>query len=179
VTIEPLDRPLRAALRSQYHAALAMLRETIERCPDDLWLDNGPRNAFWQVAYHTLYFTHLYLQPRLEAFRPWQGHQVGVQHEDGIAGPADPESTLPLIPRPYTKAEALAYWSVLEGMVDGAVEGLDLASGESGFSWYPVSKLEHQLVNLRHVQHHIAQLADRLRAAEDVGIRWVGVGRAR
>ena len=28
-----------------------------------------------------------------------------------------------------------------------------------------MSKLEHQLVNLRHIQHHAAQLADRLRSA--------------
>jgi hypothetical protein len=168
------DDRLRAALKSQYHAALAMLRESIERCPEDLWLDHRPKNAFWQIAYHTLYFTHLYLQPRLEAFRPWEGHQGGVQHEDGIAGTADPASALPLIPGPYTKLQTLAYWSHVDTMVDGAVDRLDLSSRESGFYWYAMSKLEHQLVNLRHVQHHLAQLADRLRAADDVGIRWVG-----
>jgi hypothetical protein len=172
------DDPLRSALKSQYHASLAMLREAVERCPDALWLDEGPKNAFWQVAYHTLFFTHLYLQPRVEAFRPWAQHRGGVQHEDGIAGPPDPASTLPLIPEPYSKEQALAYWSVVDEMVDPAVDALDLASPESGFYWYPISKLEHQLVNLRHVQHHLAQLADRLRAAEDIGVRWVGSGRA-
>jgi len=30
-------RALGSALKSQYHAALAMLRLAIERCPDDLW----------------------------------------------------------------------------------------------------------------------------------------------
>jgi len=39
---------------------------------------------------------------------------------------------------------------------------------------FPDVKLEHQLVNLRHAQHHAAQLADRLRAAVDLGTRWVG-----
>ena len=179
MTIDALDGLLRAALASQYHAALAMLREAIDRCPDELWLDDGPKNAFWQIAYHTLFFTHLYLQPRVEAFRPWEGHQGGVQHEDGIAGLADPESELPLIPRPYSKEQALAYWSFLDGIVEEAVEGYDLKSGESGFHWYPISKLEHQLVNLRHVQHHLAQLADRLRSSEGVGVRWVGSSRAR
>ena len=179
MTLDSPDGLLRAALKSQYHAALSMLRESIDRCPDELWLDVGPKNAFWQVAYHTLFFTHLYLQPRVQSFIPWEGHQGGVQHEDGIAGPADPQSTLPLIPRPYTKRDALAYWTFLDGMVDGAVDGFDLASSDSGFHWYPISKLEHQLVNLRHLQHHIAQLADRLRASEDIGVRWVGAGRAR
>jgi hypothetical protein len=57
------------------------------------------------------------------------------------------------------------------------VDALDLMSDESGFSWYPIPKLEHQLVNLRHIQHHMAQLADRLRASEAVGIRWIGARR--
>jgi hypothetical protein len=170
---------LRAALGSQYHAALAMLRDAIERCPEPEWVSDDHRNAFWQIAYHTLFFTHLYLQPSLEAFRPWEGHQGGVQHEDGIAGPADPSSSLPLIPEPYTKAQVLAYCRLVDAMVDGAVVALDLDGAESGFPWYRMGKLEHQLVNLRHVQHHAAQLADRLRAASDIGVRWVAAGSAR
>jgi hypothetical protein len=58
-------------------------------------------------------------------------------------------------------------------MVDGRVDKLDLESPQSGFSWYQMSKLEHQFVNLRHIQHHAAQLADRLRSAADIGIKWV------
>jgi hypothetical protein len=59
-------------------------------------------------------------------------------------------------------------------MVDDAIDALDLHSPESGFSWYRVSKLEHQIVNIRHIQHGAAQLADRLRSAAGVGIDWVG-----
>ena len=110
----------------------------------------------------------------LADFRPWAGHQDGNQNPDGIPGPPDPKSTLPLIPDPYTKAEVLEYWSVCDRMVDGAVDALDLESSESGFSWYKVSKLEHQLISIRHVAHHAGQLADRVRSAADVGVRWVG-----
>jgi hypothetical protein len=63
-------------------------------------------------------------------------------------------------------------------MVDGAVDALDLLSPESGFHWYEIPKLEHQMVNLRHLQHHTAQLADRLRASGDIAIKWVGARRA-
>lgn len=165
---------LRAALKSQYHAALAMLREAIERCPDDLWFDPAPANAYWQVAYHTLFFTHWYLQPHADAFHPWAEHQAEVQHPDGIAGPADPASDLPLLPDPYSRAQALAYCAWCQGMVGDAVDALDLRAPDSGFSWYRMPKLEHQFVNLRHLAHHAAQLADRLRAAEGIGVRWVG-----
>lgn len=74
---------LRAALKSQYHAALAMLRDAIRRCPDDLWTNRGGGvTPFWRIAYHTLYYTHLYLQPSNRVFRPWEGHQRGIQRLD-------------------------------------------------------------------------------------------------
>jgi len=167
---------MKSALKSQYHAGLAMLRQAVEECPDALWEDETPTNAFWQIAYHALFFTHLYLMPRLEDFRPWPGHQSDVQHEDGIPGPADPESELPLIPDPYSRKDVLAYCDFCEALVDEAVDALDLDSPESGFHWYLVPKVEHQLVNLRHMQHHTAQLADRLRSTVDRGVRWVQKG---
>ena len=58
-------------------------------------------------------------------------------------------------------------------MIDDAVDVLDLDSAECGFSWYRMSRLDHQFVNIRHIQHHAAQLIGRVRSAADVGIRWV------
>ena len=66
---------VRAALKCQYHAALAMLKQVIEPCPDDLWAGEDYPISFWRVAYHTLFFTHLYLQPNEKAFRPWDHHR--------------------------------------------------------------------------------------------------------
>jgi len=168
---------VRLVLKSQYHAGLAMVREAVERCPDDLWLNGQHRNAFWQIAYHVLFYTHLYLHSGLSAFRPWEGHQSAVQYQDGIPRNPKPGSALPLMPEPYTRSQALAYWDVCDRMVDGAVDALDLNSPESGFPWYVMSKLDQQQVNLRHLQHHAGQLADRLRGALDIGIKWVGAAR--
>jgi len=171
------DAAVRSVLKSQYHAALAMLRETLDTCPDDVWSDREPTNAFWQLAYHTLFYTHLYLGANEEAFRPWERHQASVQYPSGILGRPKPPSTLPLLPEPYTRSDVLAYWQFCDGMVDGAVDALDLNAAESGFSWYKVSKFEHQLISIRHIQHHTAQMMDRLRAASNIGIKWVGFHR--
>lgn len=168
---------LRGVLKRQYHASLAMLRDAVERCPEDLWERRGHLNAYWQVAYHALYFTHLYLQREVSEFRPWAQHQGDVQHPDGLHAPEDPDSELPLLPEPYSKDQVLDYLRECDAMVDEAVERLDLLSAESGFPWYRLSKLEHQLINLRHVQHHAAQLADRLRAGAGIGVRWVSSAR--
>jgi len=127
---------LRCVLKGQYHGALAMLRQGIEQCPEALWFRARPADAVWQIAYHTLYFAHLYLQPSGADFRPWEGHQADVQNPDGIAGPPHPESPLPVIPEPYTREQVLSYWRFCDGMVDDALERLDLLSPESGFHWY-------------------------------------------
>jgi len=149
---------LRAVLKSQYHASLAMLREAVERCPPEEWLSTNHKNAFWQVSYHALFFAHLYLQRDEAAFRLWEQHRG---EGDGIAG------------EPYTQAQVLEYCEFCDRMIDEAVDALDLDGAESGFSWYSMSKLEHQFVNIRHIQHHAAQLIDRVRSAADVGIPWV------
>ncbi|HEY1911852.1 MAG TPA: DinB family protein [Vicinamibacterales bacterium] len=149
---------LRSVLKSQYHASLAMLRDAIERCPPEEWLSAGHKNAFWQLSYHTLFFAHLYLQRDEAAFSLWEQHRGP---DDGVEG------------EPYTQAQVLEYWEFCDRMVDDAVDALDLERIESGFSWYRMSKLEHQFVNIRHIQHHGAQLIDRVRAAADVGIPWV------
>lgn len=178
MTAPGLDAQLRAILKSQLHASLATLRDVVTRCPDDLWLAPGQPSAFWQLAYHTVFFGHLYLHQGFDQFERWAGHQKDVQHEDGLPGPADPTSTLPLQPEPYTKAQVLEYCALCDAMVDGAVDGLDLSRTECGFAWYSMSKLEHQLVNLRHIQHHAAQLAERLRLATGTSTRWVAKGAA-
>jgi hypothetical protein len=167
-------RTLRDTFKRQYRAGLVMLLDATERCPDRLWDDATPTNAFWQIAYHTLFFTHFYLAPREAAFRPWAGHQGDVQHADGIAGPPAPGDTRPLLPTPYSKDDVAAYVAHVDAILDEAVDALDLLSPDSGFWWYRIPKLEHQLVNLRHLQHHAAQLADRVRAATGSGVEWVG-----
>jgi hypothetical protein len=165
---------LRMALERQYRAGLAMLRDAVERCPESLWDDPTPTNAFWQIAYHTLYFTHLYLQPEEAAFRPWSGHQAEVENRDGIAGADEPAGQLLVVPEPYTREQVLAYVAHLEAGLRDAVEALDLLAPDCGFWWYrPMAKLEHQLVNLRHLQHHAGQLADRVRNHAGVGVDWV------
>lgn len=159
---------IRAALKGQYHAALGMLKQAIEQCPDGLW-DDGPYPVpFWRVVYHTLHGTHMYLQPSESAFRRWEHHREG--HDDL---PWPPDSGV-RIDDPYTKAEMLDYWCVVDGRVDGDVDRLDLEAAESGFSWHKtIPKFEHQIHNIRHVQHHTAILSGRLRLANGTDVRWL------
>ncbi len=135
------------------------------------WFDP---NSFWRVAYHTLFFTHFYLQPNDAAFRPWERHREEYQFLGALPWPPHRQ---PNIGEPYTKEDVLAYWLVCDRMVDGDVDALDLLSPDCGFWWYgKMSKAEHQIVNIRHIQHHAAQLIDRVRAAGGPGVEWKGAG---
>lgn len=171
---------LRPMLKSQYHAGLAMLKDAIERCPDRLWAGGDYRNPFWRVAYHALFYAHYYLQPDAESFRPWEFHQTGIQFLDDRQPPpefahlGEHPHRPPKTGKPYTKSEVLAYWNICDRAIDSAIDGMDLSRSECGFFWYKVSKVEHQLISIRHLQHHTGQLTDRVRLAADVGVGWVG-----
>jgi hypothetical protein len=170
---------LRRLLKGQYHAALAMLRQAIERTPEHVWTSDAYPNRTWRMAYHTLYYTHLYLGKRLQDFRPWPQHQTHVQDMDDVHCEPELDEFLelpdrpPLTGRPYSPAQVLSYWSLVDDMVDHAVDAMDLGAKESGFPWAKLGKAEHQMMNIRHIQHHTAQLADRLRNRVNVGVDWV------
>jgi hypothetical protein len=151
-----------------------MLRQSIALCPDPVWTGSEHRNAPWQIAYHTLFFAHLYSRRSEHDFTPWEGHQAENQNPDAIPGPPDPDSDLPHMPEPYSREQVLAYCDFCDAIVDASVDVMDVLASESGFHWYPIPKLDHQIVNVRHIQHGAAQLADRVRAATDTGVDWVG-----
>ena len=55
-----------SAFRSQYTAALSMIRESITVCPETVWNDSSYGNRFWHLAYHSLFFTAFYLSPNMQ-----------------------------------------------------------------------------------------------------------------
>lgn len=151
---------IKPVLISQYRAALAMLREAIEQCPPEMWNEGAHGRASWRIAYHTIFYTHLYLCQREEDFEKWSGQR----HEND-----DTETVI----EPYSKEEVLAYLGFLEAKVAEMVNRLDLESQESGFDWYTLPKLDHQIMNIRHVQEHAGQLRERLFSL-NLDLRWAG-----
>lgn len=168
---EERDMDVVAALKGQYHASLAMLKDAIDQCPDDLWESGEQGVAFWRVAYHALFFTHLYLMPDEKAFRAWERHREESQFMGALPWPPHDQ---PKIVEAYTKADVLEYWAVCDAMVDTAVDTLDLDAPGCGFHWYDLPKLDHQINNIRHIQHHAAILSARLRTAVGADVKWRG-----
>ncbi len=163
---------LKITLKSQYSATFAMLRQAIELCPDDLWLDESHTNRTWWIAYHATYFTHMYAQVNDYTFKQLKNHPKPDQFSGTITWPPrskqDPKS-------PPTREDILLYIDYCESNISPWVDLIDLTVPKCGFWWYKgMDKLEHQFNNLRHIQHHIGQLADRVRNVCDEGGDWVG-----
>src|SRR6516165_5425320 len=117
---------VRSALKSQYHAALKTLRAAIEKTPDAMWNNSADGCApFWRVAYHTLFYTHFYLQQDQEAFSPWARHRDEAQFLSSISW----ENDRPPKPcEPFTRNDILEYWCVCDEMIDAGVDALDLSA---------------------------------------------------
>jgi hypothetical protein len=156
-------------LKSQFHASLKMLGQAIAGCPESLWDDRERKNRFWHICYHTLFYTHMYLQDSEKDFIPWAKHRDNYNYLGPLPWPPHEN---PKIEDPYTKEEILEYFEVCEKQVDERIPIMNLGD-ESGFFWLPFRKMELQFYNIRHIQHHVGQLYDRLTGRRNVKLEWV------
>ncbi len=122
---------IQPALKSQYHAALKTLRLAVEKCPDALWDDPGDGAArFWRVVYHTLFYTHFYLQQDQHSFTPWASHREEANYIASVPG----DNFRPPLPcDPYSRDELLDYWRICDHAIDSGVDALDLSAPSAGF----------------------------------------------
>ncbi len=160
-------------IQSQFLASLAMLEGAVQQCPTSLWNPPESKNKFWHIAFHALFYTHLYLQPSGGDFTSWDKHREGYEFMGRTPWPPHEK---PKIDQPYAPAEVLEYLEFCRRQVQKIIPSLDLDSDQSGFDWLPFGKLELQIYNIRHLQQHTGELCERLGAA-GVDVEWVGMVR--
>ena len=158
---------IKETVKSQFYASLEMLKHAITECPESLWLSTEYKTPYWHIAYHVLFFAHLYLHPSEDDFVPWEKHKQAY-----ISLRPSEERTEPL--KPFSKSEILAYHDLCCAQVEERIMSLDLEA-ESGFDWLPFNKFELQIYNIRHIQQHTGELYERLGTREDIELAWVGM----
>ena len=159
-----------AVIRSQYLAGLEMLKQAVGQCPEALWDSPDDSTPTWHLAYHALFYTHLYLQESPQVFAAWAKHRAEYQ----FIGPLPwPPHAPPQIGEPYTPAEVLEYLAFCQAEVERRVPQLQL-EGPSGFEWLPFGRLELQLYSIRHLQQHVGELMERLGRRAGLQFPWVG-----
>ena len=156
-----MNQALKDTLWSQFGASIDMLENAIQMCPANVW---DTDKLFWYNAYHCLFFLDYYLSLEPKGFMPPAPFTLSEFGDDM------PERT-------YTQNELLTYLSFCRNKCYQVISNLteEVANSywtnESQTMKYPV--IEILLYNMRHVQHHAAQLNLILRQEIDDAPRWV------
>ena len=166
---------LKDLLAHQYEASLCTLNLAIERCPKATWNQPVAQWTFCQAAFHAVFFGDVYLQPGddVEAVK----HQpFPFDHPGHFRDYEEMEDRPPVLP--YEMPFVLTYLQHLRRKAAETIaqESADVLAGPSGFQRRKCSRAELHIYNIRHIQHHAAQLILRLRLDTDVDIPWIGSG---
>ncbi len=151
--------------RSQFGATIDMLENSIEACPEEIW-DDGTRDfsSYWYMVSHTLFWLDLYLSGTAENFAPPAPFTLDE---------LDPAGVIPA--RTYTKDELLKYLRHCREKFREVVKNLtgEKANEICKFGSTEMKFGELLLDNMRHVQHHTAQLNLILRQRTDYAPPWI------
>jgi len=158
---------------SQYKAALQTLENCIELCPEEQWAGKVANRPFSQSAFHALFFADVYLGKNLDELKDQVFHK---QHSPEFDGYEELESKAP--ENTYTKEFVKRYLDFCRDKVESVVgdETEESLKSESEIPWQEISRAELHTYNIRHIQHHAAQLIMRLRLDTPVDIGWVRAG---
>src|SRR5262249_12411096 len=159
-----MEAAWKETLWRQFGAAIETLEGVMVACPDRLWSDRSQRPEFWYLVFHTLFWLDFYLSQPTKTFAP--PPPFGLEE-------MDPAGVLP--ERPYTKAELGAYLEHDRRKVRERIARL--TETEARRPYVPSTGVafdiaELLLYNLRHVQHHSAQLNLILRQQTDTATGW-------
>ena len=151
-------------LWSQFGAAIDMLENAMQACPNEHWGKHKHHTEFWYITFHTLWWLDLYLSKSVDVFQPPKPYTLDE---------LDPAGLLP--ERIYTKEELQKYLEYGRKKSKSTIKALTdaIVKERCGFEWIEGNIAELYLYNLRHVQHHAAQLNLILRQAMDSAPRWV------
>lgn len=161
---------LKESLWKQFGASIDMLKNAITMWPEEKW---NTEKKFFYNAYHCLVFLEYYLTiPWKENFSP----SLPFVTADPDKVPA--EAIDDMIPeRVYSKTELLDYLQSSREKCRAVIAGL--TEENLGDRWVEVDGNRNYLVlelliyNMRHVQHHAAQLNLFLRQGTKGAPRWV------
>jgi hypothetical protein len=183
---------IKNALKEQNHAALAMLAQCVELCPDDLWMEEliqadppagfkkpewpAVNRTYWRIAFHAAMFGHLYMEQEVSDFSPPPEHLERFTDLWTTGTPVDEPFEFPADTVPPSQADVLGYIKWIDDRVDSVIDGLDLDREDCGFPWYRnISKLSHSMLSFRHVQGHIGQLSELL-MSRGIDVDWSAKG---
>ena len=159
-----MDKNLKEIVWNQFGASIDMLENAIKACPENIWGNRSGYQEFWYIAFHTLFWLDFYLSESPDNFSPPSPYTLSE---------FDPEGILP--DKVFSKEELLVYLEHGRKKCKSRIETLteEKANQHFIFGSINLSIIELMLYNMRHVQHHAAQLNLLLRQKINSAPRWV------
>lgn len=156
-----MEKSLRETLWKQFGATIDMLENAISLCPESIWSSD---ERFWYAAYHTIFYLDYYLDTEPSQFEPPSPFTLSE---------FDPTGKMP--DRVYTKSELLDYLEFARRKCFDLINDLTEENTQKRFEneYRNYNRFEIILYNMRHVQHHVAQLNLLLRQNIDDAPKWV------
>lgn len=153
----------------QFSASLDTLNYCIESCPDAEWQKDHKDAPFSQVVFHTLFYADFYLGRDSIPFKEQPFH---IEHKDIFSEYEEMEDKIP--ENRYEKPFCLDYLAHCKAKLKATVEAetAETLAGESGIDFRKISRAELYVYNLRHIQHHAAQLGLRIQMVTGKETPW-------
>src|SRR5579863_4880905 len=154
---------------NQYEAALCTLNACMDRCPQTAWNAPVVNLKFCQVVFHTLFYADYYLGRSAGAFRTEPFHR---EHAGVFRDYEELEDRVPVLL--YERGWCKTYVDYCRLRVKEVVgsETAESLMAQSQFPPKTFSRAELHVYNIRHVQHHAAQLSMRLRIDFKADVPW-------
>jgi hypothetical protein len=156
-----MDTATKETLWKQFGASIDMLENAISFCTDELWSNE---KKFWYITYHCLFWLDYYLSLEPINFLPPSPYTLSE---------FDPTGAMP--ERVYSKEELLSYLRHSRNKCHHLIANLtdEIANSRWTNGYKNFSVFEILLYNMRHVQHHTAQLNLLLRQGISDAPGWV------
>ena len=166
-----MDHAIKEILWNQFGASIDMLTNVISNCPDEYFMSH---RRFYYLVFHSVIFLDYYLTIPPDDFLPMLSFTQREAKERPVEAIDD------LIPdKIYDKQEIVEYLKqsrekckqIIYALTDEKLNERFKEGNEPNDMDYPV--LEILLYNMRHTQHHIAQLNMLLRQDLDKNMEWL------
>ncbi|MBX3163884.1 MAG: hypothetical protein KF900_05345 [Bacteroidetes bacterium] len=105
-----------------------------------------------------------------ESYVSFKNAITGAESLGGTQDWENPEKGV-LVEGFHKKEELFSFIDEVEKNLQQCIEALPLEEN-SGFEWYPYSRLQLLIDNICHTQHHTAQIIERMKAKGITGFSW-------
>ncbi|MHB9295824.1 hypothetical protein PilKf_01576 [Pillotina sp. SPG140] len=159
------------SIRGQFCAALTTLKQCIDNCPADQWNKSHNDAPFSQVLFHTLFYADYYLSQDEQTFKEQPFH---TEHPALFA--AYEEFIDKKTETVYTKEEIEEYFHYCSKKLEYTVDSLTEKDVYEKSTLKNMTVMEVYIYNIRHIQHHAAQLGLRIQQINGTTLQWISSG---